>query len=146
MTPRLLRILLPLALGLSGAQHVLADAPAVVVIAHPAVAVTSLPRADVRAFLLGTNTNWPSGGGAVRLAVLTSGPAHEAAMADIVGRTPAQFDNHWKRLVFTGGGAMPHLGRNEAEVVAYVASTPGALGYVGPAALTDAVKRIDVTP
>lgn len=146
LSARLFLRLLPLAAAVLAGPALRAQADDPVFIAHRDVQTAAFTRDEARAVLLGTQTNWPGGGGALKLAVLVSGPVHEKVMADIVGRTPTQFESHWKRLVFTGGGVMPQQCRNDAELVAYVASTPGAFGYVAPAAVTDQVRRVDVRP
>ena len=44
--------------------------------------------------------------------------------------------------MFTGTAPMPKRFGSDAEVVAYVAKTKGAIGYVGAGAITAGVKTI----
>jgi TonB family protein len=49
---------------------------------------------------------------------------------------------YYRTLVFTGKGSMPREFGSDAEVVAYVARTRGAIGYVGSAASLEGVKTL----
>ena len=49
-------------------------------------------------------------------------------------------------LVFTGKGSVPKEFGSDAEVVAYVARTRGAIGYVSVAASVEGVKTLVVVP
>ncbi len=111
-----------------------------VFIVHPAVTDTALSPVDLKDVLLGSITKWPGAGIAIKLVVLADGPLHTKLIKDFTQRTPDQFEKFWKKRVFTGTGVMPALARDEAELVAYVAANPGAIGYVSPASVTDKVK------
>lgn len=114
-----------------------------VFIAHPDVKAESISAAEAKAMLLGNQTSW-SGGGNLKLAVLTSGPVHEAVLRVYTERSADQFEKYWKKLVFTGKGSMPEQAADEAALVAYVAKTPGALGYVAAGSAPAGVKIIPV--
>jgi hypothetical protein len=60
------------------------------------------------------------------------------------GKTVAGLDNYYRSLVFTGKGAMPKTLQSDAEVLAYVKKTKGAIGYVSDGASTEGVKILDV--
>lgn len=134
-----LLLLIALALGLASA----ASAADAVFIVNPQGADASISGDSLKAVLLGNQTKW-SGGGLIKLVVLTSGPAHDHVMQDHAQRTADQFDKYWKKLVFTGKGVMPEQAADEAAAVAYVAKTPGALGYVSAGAVTSSVKVLPV--
>ena len=59
-----------------------------------------------------------------------SGAAHDEFLKDVVGKSGPALKNHLKTLVFTGKGSMPKSFASEADIVKYVAKTPGAIGYV----------------
>ena len=50
----------------------------------------------------------------------------------------------WKKLVFTGKGSMPESVNSEAELVALIAKTPGAIGYISADKVGDGIKAIPV--
>ncbi|HVY93230.1 MAG TPA: hypothetical protein VHA14_10790, partial [Bryobacteraceae bacterium] len=73
-----------------------------------------------------------------------AGAAHEAFLKEYVGKTGAALDTYYRSLVFTGKGAMPHTLDSDAEVIAYVAKTKGAIGYVSTGAPISGVKQLEV--
>ncbi len=132
-------ILLTLALGFA----VFSRAEDAAFITHPQGGDASLSTGDLKAVLLGNKTKWNSGG-LIKLVVLESGPLHEQVIQDRTQRSADQFDKFWKKLVFTGKGVPPTQVADEAAMLAFVAKTPGALGYVSPAAVTAQVKVVEI--
>jgi ABC-type phosphate transport system substrate-binding protein len=51
---------------------------------------------------------------------------------------------YYRSLVFTGKASMPKTLAADTEVVAYVAKTKGAIGYVSASAATEGVKTLEV--
>lgn len=111
-------------------------------VAHPEVRDSAVSAADIKNILLGTKTKWSSG--PLRLIVQTDGPVHAKVIQEYTQRSPDQFDKYWKKQVFTGKGTMPATGKTDDEVIAFVASTPGAFGYVAVTSVSDQVKRLEL--
>jgi hypothetical protein len=111
------------------------------VIAHTSVA-GDLSAADVKEIFLGAKDS--VGGTAVVPVLASAGPTHEAFLKAYVGKSDQALRNHFKSLVFTGKGAMPKSFASDAEVVKYVASTRGAIGYVSGGAELAGVKKVQV--
>jgi hypothetical protein len=117
-------MLLLLALGswsVAGAQDV-------VLVANKSVKISEITDADLRAIFMGTKTRFADGSHAVPV-TLKGGPAHEAFLKHNVGEEPEEFRLQWRKVVFTGQGAMPMAFDSELALIGYVAATPGALGY-----------------
>jgi TonB family protein len=72
------------------------------------------------------------------------GPVHEAFLQQYLGRTNDDLQTYYRALVFTGRGSMPKAFGSDAEVVAYVARTRGAIGYVGVDSGTEGVKTVSI--
>lgn len=72
------------------------------------------------------------------------GPVHEAFLQEYLGRSEDDLQAYYRTLVFTGRGAMPKVLGSDAEVVAYVARTRGAIGYVSGAASAEGVKTLAI--
>ena len=123
----------------------LAAAPAfaadVQVIANTNVSV-DLSAADVKEIFLGAKDS--VGGTAVVPVLASAGPTHEAFLKTYVGKSDQALRNHFKSLVFTGKGSMPKSFASDAEVIKYVASTKGAIGYVSGGAELAGVKKLQV--
>lgn len=114
-----------------------------VVITHPGNATAALSKDDLDAIYNGKKANWPDGSRIV-LAVVTDGPVHEAFLKSYVGKTPAQFSAAWKKIVFTGKAKAPQECADEAAMIAFVAATPGAIGYISDATTPSGVKVVAV--
>ena len=72
------------------------------------------------------------------------GPSHEAFLKMYMGRTDDDLQTYYRALVFTGRGSMPKALGSDAEVVAYVARTRGAIGYVSAETSSEGVKTLAV--
>jgi hypothetical protein len=92
---------------------------------------------------LETRTALPDGS-RVEPVLLKSGEVHDTFVRQYTGKTAAGLENYYRSLVFTGKGAMPKMFKTDAEMVAYVKKTMGAIGYVSDLASTDGVKILDV--
>lgn len=134
-----------LALALA-ATVVLAAMPAgagVTIIAHPSVAASSVTADELQAMFTGKTTTW-SDGAAANPAVLAEGPVLEEFLKDYVKKSAAQFGTFWKKAVFSGTGTPPEELKTEADLVAFVARTPGAIGFVAAGTATGGAKVIAV--
>jgi len=114
-----------------------------VVVANAGVPGGVVSRDDLKAIFLGEKTSWGNGA-PVRIVVLEEGPAHKAFVQDVLGKTPAQFDSFWKKLVFSGKAGAPKSFADPAALAAYVAKEPGAIGYVSPGTPTGSAKTMKV--
>jgi ABC-type phosphate transport system substrate-binding protein len=72
------------------------------------------------------------------------GAAHEFFVKTYLGKSSSALQTYYRTLVFTGKGSMPKSFGKDAEVVAYVAKTKGAIGYVSADADTAGVKVLDL--
>jgi ABC-type phosphate transport system substrate-binding protein len=110
-------------------------------IVNPDVAAISITREEAKSILLGGKFRWDTGAN-IQLAVLSGGATHEKAISELTARSADQFDKYWKKQVFSGKGVMPEIVADDAAMVAYVARTPGAFGYVSAGAATTGVKTL----
>lgn len=115
----------------------------VAVVANSSVGVSEISADELKRVFLGAKSSL-SDGSAVEPVLMQSGAAHESFLKEYVGKTDAALRNHFKSLVFTGKGSMPKSFASDADVLAYVAKTKGAIGYVGNAAAAGSVKRLAV--
>lgn len=120
-----------------------ARAQDVVLVANMGVGISEITNADLRAIFMGTKTRFADGSHAVPV-TLKGGPVHEVFLKNYVGESPEEFRSEWRKVVFTGQGAMPKTFDSEATLVEYVAATPGAVGYVSRISAQDGVKVLAV--
>ncbi|MDJ0835381.1 MAG: substrate-binding domain-containing protein [Acidobacteriota bacterium] len=101
----------------------------VVMIINPGNETQSLTTKDLQKIYMNKRSRWSSGDHIVSV-TLESGAVHESFLRKYLRKDKRQFSTFWKRLLFTGKGVPPTSFANEEEVVAFVAKTPGAIGYV----------------
>jgi hypothetical protein len=103
-----------------------AEAGAVIVGADSSQA--AMDKSAVQAVFLGQEQR--VGGAPVVVVFQKAGAARTKFDGDVLGKPGAQLTSHWSRLIFTGRAKKPEEANSDADVVAKVASTPGAIGYV----------------
>jgi len=112
------------------------------IIANSSVNAASISVNELKGIYLATSQTLE--GSHVEPVLEKGGPAHEAFLREYLGKTDAALQIYYRSLVFTGKGSMPKTLAGDAEVVAHVAKTKGAIGYVSSAADTAGVKTLEV--
>ncbi len=118
---RLLATLLVTALAPSALQ-------AEVAMVHPSVMATDLSMDRVRDMLVGRISTWPDGKPVVL--VLINDHANNAALLKVTERDTTRLLRGWKRLVYSGTGAMPLVAATPADAARMVAERPGAFALI----------------
>jgi hypothetical protein len=113
------------------------------IIANPSVGASSVSVDELKGVFLATKSSL-SDGSHVEPVLEKDGPAHEAFLKEFVGKSDSALSTYYRSLVFTGKASMPKTTASDAEMVAYVAKTKGAIGYVSAAASTPGVKTLEV--
>jgi hypothetical protein len=103
-------------------SHVLSAAVAVV---NRDVPQAGINTAKLRDWVLGRSTTYENGQTVV--IVLCMDVKADAAMTELFGRSAVLLLRGWKRLMFSGSGAMPLQAETVEEALALVARTPGAI-------------------
>ena len=114
-----------------------------VVVVHAENALSSMTEQDIKQIFLGKKTTW-SNDRTIDIIIQEDTDAHTGFTQDILGKTSQQFMIYWKKMLFTGKGLLPRSVKTDAEVKAFVASNPDAIGYLSPDALDNTVKRLEV--
>jgi TonB family protein len=135
--------LLPLvaAVVMFGSVHALAGN--VRIIANPSVRAEAISATEVKSVFL-EERNFLRDGTHVEPVLSKGGSAHEAFLRDYLATNDDALQNYYRTLVFTGKGLMPKALHSDEEVVAYVAKTRGAIGYVSSTATLDGVRTLAV--
>jgi len=106
--------------------------------------VTTLKREDLGRIFLKKTTKWEHG--------MTIQPVDQASGArvrarfseEMHGRSASAIVSYWQQQIFSGRGVPPVEKQSDAEVVEYVRSHPGAIGYVTPGAATGGVRVVEI--
>lgn len=128
------------------AQPAIADTgdPVMVAIAHPATSQDLISRASLRAIFGMLLQTWP-GDSPTRVFVLRDdAPEHAVFSKTVLQVFPHQLRMAWDRQVFSGQGQYPEVVGSLQEMLARVASTPGAVGYVKASEVTPHVRVLKV--
>lgn len=132
-----------LASAICGFAAGLASAGDIKIIANSSVGAASVSAAELKGVFLATKTSL-SDGSHVEPVLLKGGATHTAFLKEHLGKTDSAMETYYRTLVFTGKASMPKTLASDADVVAYVAKTKGAIGYVGAGASTPGVKTLEV--
>jgi hypothetical protein len=114
-----------------------------IIVANASVKSSDVSSEELKLVFLGTKSALADGS-PVEPVLAQSGSAHDTFLKIYVGKSDPALRNHFKSLVFTGKGSMPKTFATDAEIVAFVAKTKGAIGYLAASANTSGVKRLSV--
>jgi hypothetical protein len=112
-------------------------------IANPSVMASDVSMDDLKRVFLVTK-NSLGGGSHVEPVLEKSGPAHEAFLKEVAGKSDAALSIYYRSLVFTGKASMPKTLDSDAAVAAYVAKTRGAIGYISISSAAPGAKILEV--
>ena len=113
------------------------------VIANASVTADAISAADLKRVFLEERIALADGSH-VEPVLEKDGRVHAAFLQKYLGRSEDALQTYYRKLVFTGKGSMPKELGSDAEVVAYVARTRGAIGYVSSTASAEGVKTLAV--
>lgn len=106
----------------------LITAQAQVAVVNPDVR-DSVDRDHLRNILLGRVTTWKDGSQIVL--ILSADPGSRAAIEELTGRDLDRLLRGWKRILFSGNGAMPLSASSASEALTLAAQRPGGLAIIG---------------
>src|SRR6266542_3029048 len=129
--------------GIMFGTSITAWAADIKVIANPSVGASSISVDELKGVFLATKTSL-SDGSHVEPVLEKGGTTYEGFVKEYLGKTDAALQTYYRSLVFTGKASMPKMLGSDAEVVAYVAKTKGAIGYVSGGAVAAGVKVLEV--
>ncbi|MBU1054462.1 MAG: hypothetical protein KKC46_11625 [Proteobacteria bacterium] len=113
------------------------------IIANKNVSISYISPDMLKDIFLGKKNTWDNGA-SIYFVTLDSGQPHDDFLKTYLQKSNAQFNNYWKKQVFTGQGSMPKTFSSDKAMIDFVAGTNGAIGYVSGTADTGTVKIITV--
>ena len=140
-------LLMSAALGVAGSPT--AEEGSYVVIVAASNPASSIKRQELARLFLKKTGRWSHGGGVTPVDQSAGSPVRNAFTRAVLavegmGQISA-VQNFWLQQVYSGRSTPPPVKATDAEVIAFVASTPGAVGYVGAAPSAGGVKVLTVT-
>ena len=117
------------------------------VIVNASNPVASMPRDAVAKLFLKKTIAWQSGQAVSPVELPAAAKAREAFARTVLNKSIAQVKSYWQQQIFSGRDVPPPEKQNENDVVAFVRSNPGAIGYVSKGAdIGRGVKALAVAP
>jgi hypothetical protein len=121
-------VLLPLLLAVSVGLPVPAQAQ-VLVIVNPGISASSLSKSELHDIFTGASNSLDRTA-QVTPVLLREGSVHTAFLSLYIGKSDSAFRAGWRSILFSGQGTMPRTLDSDADVIAFVERTPGAIGYI----------------
>jgi len=115
----------------------------VMIIANQSVLQESMTKEGLKDIFLGNTVKWDNNQ-KINVVVQKNTDIHAEFTKRMVKKSPSQFNNYWKKLVFTGKGSSPKRFLDVASLVEYIARTKGAIGYISSEDNAEGVKVIKV--
>ena len=128
---------------LASEAAVSADA-SVRIVVNPQVKGTQIPRATVSSIFLRQAPRWTDGVPISPVDQSVKSPVRSVFSSRILNQPLMDVQIYWQRKI-ASGVTPPPVKTSDEDVIAFVAATPGAIGYVSATtALPDTVKAIEV--
>ena len=136
--------LLFIALLLTGFAPV-AEAADFKVVVNASNPINSITSKELSGLFLKKDLTWPDGQTVTAVDLRPDSPIRVAFTTAIHGKKVSAIKSYWQRQIFQGKAVPPMERSTEAEVLAFVAAKPWAVGYVSSAAtLNSKVKELVV--
>lgn len=117
-----------------------------VVIVNAGNPATTLSKLDASRIFLKKARAWPGGGlSADPVDQKDASPARREFLSAVMGKDPAAMAAYWQSQLFVGRTTPPPVKGSDADVIAFVAGSKGAIGYVSAGIpLPETVKAIRI--
>jgi hypothetical protein len=102
----------------------------VVVVVNAANPVRTLTRERLSMIFLREVAAWEDGREILPVDQIDKSPAHVAFARDVLGRSVIALKRYWQERIFSGNESPPPDRVTDGDVLTYVRSNPGAIGYV----------------
>jgi hypothetical protein len=112
------------------------------IIANNSVDTSSISAAEIKGVFLETRTALKNG--ARVHPVIVKGPAYSEFVERFLGKTVDGLENYYRSLIFSGTGTIPKVFASDADAIAYVSRTKGAIAYVNASAAPIGVRKLEV--
>lgn len=116
----------------------------IVVIVNKDNPETSLSKSDLLKMYTGKKSSWSNGASVKACNQKLDGEAAGAFLKSYLGKSTGDYQALWMEIMLSGSASPPKAVTDDGEVIAFVKSHQGGIGYIAAASLTEDVKKIDV--
>jgi ABC-type phosphate transport system substrate-binding protein len=114
------------------------------VIVHPDVKGSQIPRATLSSIFLKQAPRWGDGSPVLPVDQSMRSPIRQSFAADVLQKPLVEVQIFWSQRM-ARGVTPPPVKQTDEEILAYVAATPGSIGYVSATVpLPDSVRPVAV--
>ena len=121
------------------------QAPGFVVIVNKANPVKTLTIVELRRIFMKQTRMWPHAESIVPVDWDATSPHREAFSRQVLARSVREMGDYWVQQSVTQGLAPPSTQRSARALLRFIASVPGAIGYLPPGDVDDTVAVVKVT-
>jgi len=122
-----------------------AESPTYTVIVNPSNPATTSSRIELSRLFLKKVTAWPAGRAVLPVDQIDTSTIRDVFTKDIHKKSIAAIKSFWQQRIFSGGDVPPPELESDAEVIAYIRTHPGAVGYVAEIPLNAGVKVLKIS-
>ena len=115
----------------------------IIIIANKDVPKNELSRTELKDIFLGKIKMWDDNY-SLNISIRTNSVIFKEFTLEYMNCTPSFFISQWKTLIFTGRAVFPKRFNSREKIIAYVASTRGAIGYIESSSGLENVKIIKI--
>ena len=116
-----------------------------IVIVNDANVVSALSTEEVSKIFFKKAQRWSNGVDVVAVDQPENAAVREAFSVAVHGKSVGAVRAYWQQQIFSGRAVPPAEKASDEQVVAFVRSTPGAIGYVSAGAtLSPGVRRLQI--
>lgn len=112
------------------------------VIVHVANPISVVPRGELADIFLKKVAAWNSGQPVVPVDQTEDAEVRRLFSKRVLGRDVPSVKGYWQQAIFAGKNFPPLEKANDAEVAAFVAANPNAIGYVSALAFLPATVKV----
>ncbi|NUQ19643.1 MAG: hypothetical protein HOQ09_01650 [Gemmatimonadaceae bacterium] len=127
-----LAIVTALAVAVAGLapRNVAAQSGGFIVVVNASNPTTSISKTDLSKLFTKKSRQWPSGSAALPVDLSLGNPVRDAFTERVHGKSARAIGSYWQQQIFSGRDVPPPERKSDEEVLDYVRSNAGAVGYV----------------
>ncbi|MAO66329.1 MAG: hypothetical protein CL666_15145 [Balneola sp.] len=114
------------------------------VIVNESNSTAEISKGDLSDIFLKKKTKWDYGSAITPVDLNARSGVREAFSKDIHGRGIGAIRSYWQQAAFSGAGTAPLERSGDAEVIDFVKSNPGAVGYISADTDAAGVKVLSI--
>ncbi len=114
------------------------------IIAHPEVEAPALNLNELRSIFSMRARLWPDGSPITVVVLGDQHRTHRQFLTNTLKMLPHQLRRHWDRYIYSGIGQGPIQVNNQEQMIRFISTTPGAIGYINTGVPHEQVQTLEL--